>query len=188
MDVRVSTASDTTTRWWPLVRPWLGTAARLGLAAVWLYAGASKVTDLAASGRAVNAYQVMPYDLAKVVGAALPFVEIALGLLLLAGLATRLVAVVSAVVLVVFVAGIVSAWARGLAIDCGCFGGGGELAAGQSPSYLPEILRDLGFLFLAGFLVVFPRTHLAVDSWINEDADHEDADHEDAADDDTEDA
>jgi uncharacterized membrane protein YphA (DoxX/SURF4 family) len=187
MNVRVSTTSPTIDRWL-LLRPWLGTAARLGLAAVWLYAGASKVTDLAASGRAVNAYQVMPYDVAKVVGAALPFVEIALGLLLLAGLATRLVAAVSAVVLVVFIAGIVSAWSRGLAIDCGCFGGGGELAAGQSPSYLPEILRDLGFALLAGFLVVFPRTRLAVDSWINEDAVDDGPVIEDAANDDAEDA
>jgi len=153
---------------WPIARPWIGTGARLVLACVWLYAGASKVTDLAGSGRAVNAYQVMPYDLAKVIGAALPFVEIALGFLLLAGLATRLAAAVSAVLLVVFIAGIVAAWARGLSIDCGCFGGGGELAAGQSPSYLPEIQRDLGFLTLAGFLVVFPRTRLAIDSWLNE--------------------
>jgi uncharacterized membrane protein YphA (DoxX/SURF4 family) len=169
MDVMVSAAHRTSARRWSHVLPWVGTAARLGLAAVWLYAGASKVTDLAASGRAVNAYQVMPYDLARVVGAALPFVEIALGLLLLVGLATRLVAAVSAVVLVVFIAGIVWAWARGLAIDCGCFGGGGELAAGQSPSYLPEILRDLGFGLLAGFLIVFPRTRLAVDSWVTDD-------------------
>jgi uncharacterized membrane protein YphA (DoxX/SURF4 family) len=164
------TTSPTTTRRWLGARPWLGTAVRIGLAAVWLVAGGSKITDLAASGRAVNAYRVMPYDVAKVVGAALPFMEIALGLLLLAGLATRLAASVSVGLLVVFVAGIVSAWARGLSIDCGCFGGGGELAAGQPPSYLPEILRDLGFLVLAGYLVVFPRTRLAVDSWLQNDA------------------
>jgi uncharacterized membrane protein YphA (DoxX/SURF4 family) len=96
---------------WPAVRPWLGVAARLGLAAVWLVAGGSKVGDLAASGRAVNAYQVMPYDVATVVGAALPFVELALGVLLLLGLATRLGAGVSAALLVVFIAGIASAWA-----------------------------------------------------------------------------
>jgi uncharacterized membrane protein YphA (DoxX/SURF4 family) len=166
MDVTVSTIP----RRWVAVRPWLGTAVRLGLAAVWLFAGGSKVTDLAASGRAVNAYQVMPYDLAEVVGAALPFIEIALGLLLLAGLATRLAAWISVGILVVFIAGIISAWARGLSIDCGCFGGGGQLAAGQSPNYLPEILRDLGFLALAGFLVVFPRTRLAADSWVHDDA------------------
>lgn len=143
--------------------PWLGLVVRLGLAAVWLYAGATKVGDLAASGRAVHAYQVLPYDVSVVVGAVLPFVELALGVLLLLGLATRLVAGVSAALLVVFVAGIVSAWSRGLAIDCGCFGTGGELPAGQSPSYLPEILRDLGFLALAGFLLIWPRTAVSVD-------------------------
>ncbi|MGC4849899.1 MauE/DoxX family redox-associated membrane protein [Micromonospora sp. DT15] len=166
------------TRWgrWPLVRPWLGIAARLGLAAVWLVAGASKVSDLAASGRAVNAYQVMPYDVATVIGAALPFVELALGVLLLLGLATRLVAGVSAALLVVFIAGIASAWARGLAIDCGCFGSGGQLAAGQAPSYLPEILRDLGFLVLAGFLLIWPRTPVSVDGWLSGESVVEDED------------
>jgi uncharacterized membrane protein YphA (DoxX/SURF4 family) len=151
---------------WRAIRPWLGTAARLGLAAVWLLAGATKVGDLAASGRAVNAYRLMPYDLATAVGAALPFVELALGVLLLLGLATRLAAGVSAVLLVVYIAGIASAWARGLAIDCGCFSKGGELAAGQSPSYGPEILRDVGFLVLAGFLLCWPRTPLSIDGWL----------------------
>ncbi|WNM40770.1 MauE/DoxX family redox-associated membrane protein [Micromonospora halotolerans] len=160
------TAPPTRAARWPAVRPWLGIAARLGLAAVWLVAGAAKVDDLAASGRAVNAYQVMPYDLATVIGAALPFVELALGVLLLLGLATRLAAGVSAALLVVFIAGITSAWSRGLAIDCGCFGSGGQLAAGQAPSYLPEILRDLGFLVLAGFLLTWPRTPFSVDGWL----------------------
>jgi uncharacterized membrane protein YphA (DoxX/SURF4 family) len=162
----VTAPSAGATARWPAVRPWLGVAVRLGLATVWLLAGGSKVGDLAASGRAVNAYQVMPYDVATVIGAALPFVELALGLLLLVGLATRLTAGVSAALLLVFVAGIASAWARGLAIDCGCFGTGGELAAGQSPNYLPEILRDLGFLALAGFLLIWPRTAVSVDGWL----------------------
>ncbi|MFV2084362.1 MauE/DoxX family redox-associated membrane protein [Micromonospora sp. LOL_021] len=149
------------------VRPWIGAAVRLALAAVWLFAGGSKVTDLAGSGRAVNAYQVFPYDLAMVIGAALPFVELALGVLLLIGLATRLCAVVSAGLLVVFIAGITSAWVRGLRIDCGCFGVGGELAAGQTPAYGPEIARDLAFLALAGFLAWWPRTALSTDSWVS---------------------
>jgi uncharacterized membrane protein YphA (DoxX/SURF4 family) len=158
--------SSTSVGRWHTARPWLGTLVRLGLAAVWLVAGGTKVGDLAASGRAVNAYDVMPYDLAKVIGAALPFVELALGVLLLAGLATRLVAGVSAGLLVVFIAGISQAWARGLRIDCGCFGSGGQLGAGQSPTYGPEILRDLGFLVLAGFLLIWPLTRWSIDSWL----------------------
>jgi len=148
------------------VRPWIGLIARLILAGVFFAAGGAKVGDLAASGRAVNAYQLMPFEAANVVGAALPFVELALGLLLLAGLATRLVAIASAALLTVFVAGIASAWARGLAIDCGCFGGGGTLAAGQTPSYTPEIARDLGLLIVAGYLIVFPRTRFSLDAFV----------------------
>jgi uncharacterized membrane protein YphA (DoxX/SURF4 family) len=145
------------------VWPWISTAARLGLAAVFLVAGATKVGDLAGSARAVNAYRLLPFEAAKIVGAALPFVEITLGLLLLAGIAVRLSAGIAAALLVIFIAGIVSAWARGLRIDCGCFSAGGDLGAGQVPTYGREILRDLGFLLLAGVLLWRPRTRFSVD-------------------------
>jgi uncharacterized membrane protein YphA (DoxX/SURF4 family) len=158
MDTGQPTRARMTTAW-----PWISTAARLGLAAVFLVAGGTKVGDLAGSGRAVNAYRLMPYDAAKAVGAAQPFLELALGLLLLAGLAVRLTAGIGAVLLVIFIAGITSAWARGLQIDCGCFSKGGELGAGQLPTYGWEILRDLGFLLLAGILLVKPRSRLSVD-------------------------
>jgi uncharacterized membrane protein YphA (DoxX/SURF4 family) len=108
----------------------------------------------------------MSYDIARVIGAALPLVEIALGVLLLIGLATRLAGSIATFLLVVFITGISSAWARGLSIDCGCFGSGGQLGAGQSPNYGPEIVRDLAFLALAVFLIIYPRTHLSLDSWL----------------------
>jgi uncharacterized membrane protein YphA (DoxX/SURF4 family) len=146
--------------------PWISTVARLGLAAVFLIAGGLKVTDLAASGRAVNAYKLMSYDNAKLVGAVQPFLEIALGLLLLIGLAVRLSAAIAAVALVIFIAGIVSAWARGLQIDCGCFSKGGELTGGRTAEYGIEILRDVGFLALAGILLVKPRTKYSVDGFL----------------------
>jgi len=144
------------------VWPWISTVARLGLAAVFLIAGGLKVSDLAASGRAVNAYRLMDYDTAKVVGAVQPFLEIALGLLL-AGLAVRLSAAIAALLLVVFIAGIISAWARGLQIDCGCFSKGGDLTGGRTAEYGLEILRDVGFGVLAGILLVKPRTRFSLD-------------------------
>src|SRR3954466_285799 len=144
------------------VWPWISTVARLGLAAVFLTAGLLKVGDLAASGRAVNAYQLFSYDTAKVVGAVQPFLEIALGLLLLIGLAVRLSAAIAALFLVIFIAGIASAWARGLQIDCGCFSKGGDLAAGRTAEYGREILRDVGFLIPPRILLVKPRTRFAL--------------------------
>jgi uncharacterized membrane protein YphA (DoxX/SURF4 family) len=143
--------------------PWISTVARVGLAAVFLIAGGLKIGDLAAAGRAVNAYHLMSYDAARLVGAIQPFLEIAVGLLLLAGLATRLSAAIAALLLVIFIAGIASAWARGLRIDCGCFSKGGELAGGRTAQYGTEILRDTGFLILAGILLYRPRTRFSVD-------------------------
>ncbi|MEN3305988.1 MAG: hypothetical protein V7603_2190 [Micromonosporaceae bacterium] len=147
-----------------VLAPWLGTLARLVLAGVFFAAGASKVTDLAGSGRAVNAYQLMPFEMAKIVGAALPFMELTLALFLLAGLATRAVAALGAALLLGYIGGIASVWARGLSIDCGCFGTGGALPAGVHPSYLGDLLRDVALLLVAVFLAWRPRTRLGLDA------------------------
>ncbi len=141
----------------------VGTLARFGLAAVWLVSGTLKAIDLDQTVVAVRAYDVLPRAAVDVVAAVLPFLEIALGLLLLLGVGTRLVAVASGVLLLVFIAGVTQAWARGLAIDCGCFGGGGAVAPGAT-AYVQEIVRDVGFLALAAWLVVRPHTLLSMDA------------------------
>ena len=83
------------------VAAWVSTAARLVLGGVFLVAGGLKVIDPQSSVAAVRAYRLLPSSLATIVGWGLPFAEIALGVLLLAGIATRLVAVASAVLLLV---------------------------------------------------------------------------------------
>ncbi len=148
------------------VREWVATAARLVLAVVWAWAAVTKIGDPAAAVRAVRAYRVLPEWLAKGVGYGLPFLELTLAVLLLAGLATRVAAVVSAVLLVVFLAGMVSAAARGLQIQCGCFGGGGDLAAGQRTAYTVEIARDSVLLLVALFLARWPPSRLAADDLV----------------------
>jgi uncharacterized membrane protein YphA (DoxX/SURF4 family) len=141
----------------------VGTLARLGLAAVWLVSGTLKAVDPDQTYVAVRAYDVLPTGGVEVVAAVLPFLEIALGLLLLAGVGTRAVTVLSAALLLVFVVGVAQAWARGLSIDCGCFGGGGAVAPGDT-AYLQELMRDTSFLVLAAWLIVRPRTLLSIDS------------------------
>jgi uncharacterized membrane protein YphA (DoxX/SURF4 family) len=108
----------------------------------------------------------MPYEAAKVVGTALPAIELGVALFLLAGLATRVMAAVTAGLLVVYIGGIASVWARGLSIDCGCFSKGGQLAPGQHPNYLWDILRDVALLAVAVFLLITPRTRISVDSFL----------------------
>lgn len=143
---------------------WVSLLARLVLAGVWIYAASTKIGRPLTSARAVQAYEIFPFDVAAMIGQALPIIELALGILLLIGLFTRVSAALSLVLLAVFVAGIASAWARGLQIDCGCFGGDGSLALGQEPQYLQEILRDIGYAACAAWLVWRPRSPYSVDS------------------------
>ena len=141
---------------------WFSTLVRLLLAGIFLAAGGLKVMDPQSSVAAVRAYELLPAGAEVLVGWALPFAEIALGLLLAVGAFTRVAAAVAVLVLAVFIGAVVSASARGLSIDCGCFGGGGTVAPGQT-DYTGEILRDTLLLLLAGWLVWQPRTRLALD-------------------------
>jgi uncharacterized membrane protein YphA (DoxX/SURF4 family) len=139
------------------------TAGRVVLGAVFLVAGALKVPDPAAAVRAVRAYQLLPEPVVAPVAFGLPVLEIAVGLALVLGVFVRTAAIASAVLLFVFLVGVGSAWARGLQIDCGCFGNGGEVAAGDT-AYPTEVLRDLALLLLALALALRPSSRLALGS------------------------
>ncbi|QCQ91912.1 MauE/DoxX family redox-associated membrane protein [Rhodococcus sp. SGAir0479] len=145
-------------RKWTLV---VSLVARFGLAAVWLISGWIKFADPTQTVVAVRAYQLLPEDLVRPVAYTMPMFEIALGLFLVIGLAVRVAAVVSAATLLVLIGVILSVWARGLSIDCGCFGGGG-VADVDGWDYAREIARDVGFLVLAVWLVVLPRSPFAL--------------------------
>ena len=140
----------------------VGLLARLVLGITLLVAGGMKVGNPRGAARAVQGYEVMPFDLAAYVGYALPWIEIIIGVLLVLGLFTRINAVLGTLLMVAFVIGIGQAWARGLTIDCGCFGGGGEVSAAET-KYGQEIARDLFFALCGAWLVVRPRTTFSLD-------------------------
>ena len=126
-----------------------------------MVAGVLKVPDPAAAVRAVRAYRLLPELLVAPVAFGLPVVEIAVGLALLLGVFVRTAAIAAAVLLVVFLVGVGSAWARGLQIDCGCFGGGGQVASADT-AYPTEVLRDGALLIVALALARWPQSRLAL--------------------------
>jgi uncharacterized membrane protein YphA (DoxX/SURF4 family) len=100
----------------------IGLAVRLAAAAVWLVAGVAKVIDLQHFDAQVGQYDLLPHVLVAPFAYTLPFVETAVGLYLLVGLLIRPAAVLGCLLMIVFVAAQAQAWARGLSLDCGCFG------------------------------------------------------------------
>jgi uncharacterized membrane protein YphA (DoxX/SURF4 family) len=144
---------------------WWGLPARLLVGGVWIAAGFTKLPDPAGSVRAVRAYDLLPEDVVPLVGHSLPILEVVVGVCLVLGLLTRPASVVSALLFVAFIVGIASAWARGLQIECGCFGGGG-FDADATSKYPWEIARDAGLLVLSILLAWRPRTPLALDAYL----------------------
>ena len=148
------------------VQPWLSLVARAGLGAMWLYYSVPKLSYSSDTlGLAVRSYQILPDGLADTFGTVQPFLELALGLLIIIGLGTRLAAVLSALLLLVYIGGIISLGARGIAINCGCGGIASRAAAGHT-RYTLDVLRDVGYLVPAAWLIWKPRSPLVLDAWL----------------------
>lgn len=144
---------------------WLGLLGRVVVGGIWIVAGAVKIPDPAAGVRAVRAYDLLPEAIVPTVGYLLPVLEIVVGLCLVLGLLVRVNALVSAVLFAAFIVGISAAWARGLSIDCGCFGGGG-VQAGAEDKYPGEIARDVALMLVSLALAWRPHSRLALDNWL----------------------
>lgn len=140
----------------------IGFVARFGLAIVWLWSGTAKLLAPLDSEQAIGAYEIVPASWVPPLAVALPAFELVLGLMLLAGVFLRAAGVVSALVLAGFIVGVASAWARGLSIDCGCFGGGGYDADAGPASYLATMGRDALLLAMAAWTAWRPFGKYAI--------------------------
>ena len=135
---------------------WIG---RLVLAGLFLYAGYSKIfmptmhprppVALALSFFAmqVDSYQLLRPWAVNLVAHALPFVEIALGVLLLIGWQLRVWATLTTLVMLGFFTAVLRSYALGLQINCGCF-------ANPEPLDMGTVIRDGLLAVLAVLMTV----------------------------------
>jgi uncharacterized membrane protein YphA (DoxX/SURF4 family) len=119
---------------------------RIGLGAIFIYAAYTKLTEswrLFAAG--IASYEVLPMWAVELLARTLPWFELLVGLLLIAGRWLRVSTVATSALLLVFFSLMVRAYVKGMTIDCGCFG------TGEAISW-KTLLRDGGML--AGSLFV----------------------------------
>ena len=121
-----------------IARRVLITLGRLVVGAVFVYAAYSK---LHLNGQwhvrdywflfamSINSYGVLPEWGVLWLARVLPWVELALGLLLISGIGLRYISAVASLLLAGFFAVMLRAHFKGLEIDCGCFGPGEKLGA-----------------------------------------------------------
>jgi uncharacterized membrane protein YphA (DoxX/SURF4 family) len=102
---------------------------RVVLGVIFLYAAWIKLREpWALFAMAIDSYQVLPAWAVELVARALPWFELLLGVLLVAGVWRHVPAAAASLLLAVFFGLMVRAMAKGMEIDCGCFGPGDRLS------------------------------------------------------------
>ena len=128
------------------LRFYLNWILRLILAATFAYAAINKIIYPDVFFNGVRNYQLIPDSLSYIVAYFLPAFEIVVAGFLLTNRFFHVTLLCMALMLVIFIMAIFSAWGRGLDISCGCFG------SGSPEGYGVIIFRDLLLLFICFIL------------------------------------
>lgn len=141
-----------------LFPPWLRQLGYIALSVVlgvvFIYAGALKLHDPWRFADAIYAFRLLPRELIIPLALTLPPVEIFAGLLLIIGRPRRLGAFAVLLMTLVFAAAIASALARGLIINCNCFG---EVGVPTRLKLWAALGRD-AVLFATALILYLPKS------------------------------
>lgn len=102
--------------------PLLVRSCRVLVGLIMLAAALSKIGDAGSFARQIGHYDVVPIGLIHLLAITLPWVELLAGLALVLGVHARSGAWLALAMVVVFTVMVAQAMARGLDIECGCFG------------------------------------------------------------------
>jgi uncharacterized membrane protein YphA (DoxX/SURF4 family) len=122
--------------------------ARLALGGVLFYAGFVKLGSGYQFAETIANFRLLPAQANQVLAVVLPWCEIATGLLLIFGVWVRAAGLLATGFFVVFALAVASALARGLDIECGCFGTGSASRVG-----LYALLVDVAWLLCAALVL-----------------------------------
>ncbi len=123
---------------------------RIVLGGLFVYAGAVKALEPLDFAQSIRNYQIVGQSLSFFAALVLPWLEILAGAFLILGVWKRGAALVVSGLLIFFIALTLVTMARGLDVDCGCFG------AIDRKAGLSVILEDLAMLY-AGLCVLCQR-------------------------------
>ena len=133
-----------------MIRP-VTVGLRLLLGAGFVYAAYTKLRQSwLLFALSIDSYQLLPEWAVFALARTLPWLELTLGVFLIAGVWLRYLSIVAAAILGLFFSVMVVSYFRGAGIDCGCFGVGEPLSA-------RTLLRDGVLLAAAVVLVAYTR-------------------------------
>jgi uncharacterized membrane protein YphA (DoxX/SURF4 family) len=145
-----------------LIKDGTSVICRAVLAVTFIWACIHKIANPFEFGLQVATYQILPLSLINLQAIVLPWVELVVALLLVAGLLTRASALVTCGMNVMFIIAISLALAADLDLQCGCFAS--AEAGEEMDSSL--IVRDTILFFFGAFLVYIRPDRLTLDRFL----------------------
>ncbi len=145
------------------LHPWLIVFIRVLLGVIFIYASYDKILDPGKFARDIANYHIIPFGLENLIAIILPWLELFIGIGLIAGLMVDGSSMISGGLMTIFILFILQATLRGFNIECGCGLKEGEMVGWN------KILENLVFLG-ASYLVwqrqqklfeFFPKTPLS---------------------------
>lgn len=122
---------------------------------VFAWAGLAKVGDPAAFAEQIHNFRLVPLFAENLVAMTLPWIEVVAALALLVGVRARDGAILAGASLGVFTLAVIAAVARGLDIECGCFG-----TADASRVGVTKIVQNLALIGVAVVASLRPARRL----------------------------
>jgi uncharacterized membrane protein YphA (DoxX/SURF4 family) len=138
---------------------WIVLVARVFLGALFIFAAVMKLSNPQSFAEAINAFKILPDHLVVLATFVVPWIEAVLGVALILGLWTRSAALVLSLLLVAFIAALVSVLDKG--ITCSCFGKFEIPCSG--PVGWCHVIRNTVLLALAALVVAKGPGSLAID-------------------------
>ena len=126
---------------------WIERLIRIALGLTFAIAGALKIPDPQSFAESIDRFQLVPWPGAVAMSSLLPWLELIAGGCLIFGWWKKGALSWITWLLALFWAALVIAAARGLNVECGCFG----RFAGETGTLVP-LVRDTGLLLAAGAL------------------------------------
>jgi len=127
-----------------LSHPRLVRVCQIATGVVFALAGLAKVGDLGAFAEQIHNFRVVPIFAENLIAMTLPWIELVAAMALILGIRARDGAILAALSLAAFTLAVVIAMARGLDIECGCFGTSDGSRVG-----IVKVAQNLGLLAVA---------------------------------------
>lgn len=130
---------------------------RIALAGIFLAAGYFKLREpwlqFAVS---LSSFKILPDEWLELVAKTLPWAEVVLGVAILSGILLRWTALISTLILTVFLSVLTRSYLMGIHADCGCFGSGEPL--GPKTLARDSTMLILSLAVMIGAFLVQRRT------------------------------